>query len=158
MRKKKVKTVPRSNTSTKKVRVYKKKAAVAKKARKGTAPKVRNAGTMSESAFWSFIRSALRNKTRFWKPRLIVLNKAKRPYKGTNKRQKFEYQCAHCKEWWIQRMVEVNHKVAAGRLKCAADLPQFVTNLFCEADGLEVVCKSCHAKHHEKEKEKEEEK
>jgi len=25
-------------------------------------------GTMTQSAFWSFIRSALRQKSRFWKP------------------------------------------------------------------------------------------
>ena len=30
--------------------------------------KTRNSGTLSESAFWSFIRSALRQKSRWWKP------------------------------------------------------------------------------------------
>ena len=42
-----------------------------KKARKTAKPKAikpRNAGTMTESAFWSFIRSALRQKSRWWKP------------------------------------------------------------------------------------------
>jgi len=151
MRKKK-KTIPaRNDTSVKKKRVYKKKAAV--KARKGTAPKVRNANSMSESAFWSFIRSCLRQKTRFWKPRLLCLNKAKRPYVGTNKRQRFEYLCSHCKGYFKQTDVEVNHRIPAGTLKCAEDLPLFVTNLFCEVDGLEVVCKKCHELHHKKEKE-----
>lgn len=153
MRKKSVKKAARNDTSVKKKKVYRKKAAVAKKARKETAPKTRNAKTMSEAGFWSFIRSALRNKTRFWKPRLLCLNKAKRPYVGTNKRQKFEYQCAHCKNWFIQRLVEVNHKIPAGTLKCAEDLPLFVTNLFCEVDGLEVVCKKCHELFHKKEPE-----
>ena len=56
-------------------------------------PKTRNAGTMTESAFWSFIRSALRQKSRWWKPITECKMKARRPYKGPNKRQKFEYQC-----------------------------------------------------------------
>jgi 5-methylcytosine-specific restriction endonuclease McrA len=29
-------------------------------------------------------------------------------------------------------------------LKCYDDLPSFVSNLFCEADNLQVLCKSCH--------------
>lgn len=123
---------------------------LAKKAklRKTKAPKTRNDGTMTESEFWSFIRSALRNKTRFWRPRLKVLRQARRVYHGPNKRQKWELQCSVCKEWFMQKNVEVNHKVAAGSLKAKEDLPQFIENLFCEADGLEVVCKPCHKAHH----------
>ena len=44
-------------------------------------PKVRNAGTMTESQFWSFIRSALRNKSRFWKPVSQCKANGKRDYK-----------------------------------------------------------------------------
>jgi hypothetical protein len=32
------------------------------------AEKTRNNGTLTESAFWSFIRSTLRAKTIYWKP------------------------------------------------------------------------------------------
>jgi hypothetical protein len=67
------------------------------KPRKGTTPKPRNAGTMTESAFWSFIRSALRQKSRWWKPITQCKMKARRTYKGPNKRQKFEYQCSSIK-------------------------------------------------------------
>ena len=59
--------------------------------------KTRNAGTMSEAAFWGFIRSALRKKSMYWKPIYDCKRNAKREYVGSNKRQKFEYQCNKCK-------------------------------------------------------------
>jgi len=107
-------------------------------------PKPRCHGTLTESAFWSFIRSALRNKSRWWKPIAVTKSLAKRPYKGTNKRQKFEYQCNHCKKWFPDKEVNVDHILPAGTLTCANDLPGFVERLFCEVDGLQLLCSECH--------------
>lgn len=121
--------------------VVKKK--VVKKA-KPRVVKTRNAGTMSESAFWSFIRSGLRQKSRWWKPITQCKLEAKRPYKGTNKRQKFEYQCNECKNWFMEKLINVDHIHPAGSLNCAADLPAFVERLFCETDNLQVLCEACH--------------
>ena len=118
--------------------------------RKKSAPKKprvakpRNAGTMTESAFWSFIRSALRQKSRFWKPILQCKLKARRPYKGPNKRQKFEYQCNNCERWFQEKKINVDHIRPAGSLNCAQDLPGFVERLFCEVDNLQVLCEKCH--------------
>lgn len=121
--------------------------AVKKKAVKRVkAVKTRNAGTMTESAFWSFIRSGLRQKSRWWKPITECKLKAKRAYKGPNKRQKFEYQCASCKKWFPEKQINVDHIVPAGSLNCAADLPGFVERLFCEQDNLQVLCTGCHDK------------
>lgn len=108
--------------------------------------KPRNAGTMSEAAFWSFIRSALRQKSRWWKPVTIVKLKARRPYHGPNKRQKYEYQCNHCKRWFQEKMISVDHIEAVGTLNCARDLPAFVERLFIEVPGLQVLCDECHGK------------
>lgn len=119
-------------------------------------PKVRNAGTMTESAFWSFIRSALRQKSRWWKPITECKMKARRPYKGPSKRQKFEYQCNSCKGWYPEKQINVDHIKPAGSLNCAADLSGFVERLFCELDNLQVLCESCHdvkTKHEKKCKE-----
>lgn len=118
--------------------------AKAKKPRKGAAPKTRNSGTMTESAFWSFIRSALRQKSRWWKPVSECKQKSKRPYKGPNKRQKFEYQCNYCKFWFPEKEINVDHIIPAGTLTCANDLPGFVERLFVEVDGLHCLCTSCH--------------
>jgi 5-methylcytosine-specific restriction endonuclease McrA len=114
------------------------------KPRKGAAPKTRNSGTMTESAFWSFIRSALRQKSRWWKPIAECKANAKRVYKGPNKRQKFEYQCNHCSKWFPDKQINVDHIVPAGTLRNANDLPAFVERLFVEAEGLQVLCQGCH--------------
>lgn len=118
-----------------------------KKARKAAKPRVvktRNAGTMTESGFWSFIRSGLRQKSRWWKPITQCKLQAKRAYKGPNKRQKFEYQCASCKNWFPEKQINVDHICPAGSLNSAQDLPGFVERLFCEQDNLQVLCSECH--------------
>jgi 5-methylcytosine-specific restriction endonuclease McrA len=115
-----------------------------KTTRRTAAPKIRNAGTMSESAFWTFIRSALRQKSRWWKPITECKMKSRRAYKGPNKRQKFEYQCNTCKKWFPEKQINVDHIVGAGSLNCSADLAGFVDRLFCEQDNLQVLCEVCH--------------
>ena len=106
--------------------------------------KTRNAGTMSESAFWAFIRSALRQKSRWWKPVTQCKLNAKRPYKGSNKRQKFEYQCNKCKKWFPDKQINVDHVLPAGELNKSDDLPGFVERLFVEVEGLQTLCLNCH--------------
>ena len=99
---------------------------------------------MTEAAFWSFIRSALRQKSRFWKPVTLCKHKSRRPYHGPNTRQKFEYQCNDCKNWFPEKHINVDHIIPAGSLNCLNDLPGFVERLFCEIDALQVMCEKCH--------------
>ena len=115
--------------------------------------KTRNAGTMSESAFWGFIRSALRQKSRWWKPITQCKQNAKRPYKGVNKRQKFEYQCNKCKKWFPDKQINIDHITPAGELNKADDLPGFVERLFVEESGLQCLCQNCHNEKTKQEKE-----
>ncbi len=115
--------------------------------------KIRNAGTMSESAFWAFIRSALRQKSRWWKPVTQCKLNAKRPYKGSNKRQKFEYQCNKCKKWFPDKQINVDHVTPAGELNKSDDLPGFVERLFVEESGLQCLCQNCHNEKTKQEKE-----
>ncbi len=112
--------------------------------RKSRVVKTRAGGTMSESAFWSFIRSALRQKSRFWAPIMQTKMAARRSYTGSNKRQKFEYLCNECKNWFPEKLINVDHKIPAGSLNKGDDLPGFVDRLFCEGDHLQVLCETCH--------------
>jgi hypothetical protein len=105
-------------------------------------PRTRGGGTMTEAAYWSFLRSGLRSKSQRWPPRFKALNDARRFVKG--KRHKWEYLCAECHKWHKQKEVEVDHIVPCGTLKAYSDLPGFVERLFCEGDGLRIVCKPCH--------------
>lgn len=123
-------------------------------ARKPRVQKTRNAGTMTESAFWSFIRSALRQKSRWWKPVTECKQKARRKYSGPGKRQKFEYQCSICMAFYPEKDINVDHIVPAGSLNTAGDLPGFVERLFCEIDNLQVLCATCHNKKTQHEKSK----
>lgn len=106
------------------------------------AEKTRNAGTMTESVFWSFIRSALRSKTIYWKPVAKAKLKARKSVKG--KRHKYEYLCANCKGWFKDKEIAVDHIQPAGSLKSAKDLELFIERLFVEEEGLQCLCKSCH--------------
>jgi 5-methylcytosine-specific restriction endonuclease McrA len=125
-----------------------------KTVRRTNTVKTRNAGTMTESAFWSFIRSALRQKSRWWKPITECKLEARRAYLGPLKRQKYEYQCNTCKKWFPEKKINVDHIVGAGSLNCADDLPGFVERLFCEQDNLQVLCETCHDKKTQLEKSK----
>jgi hypothetical protein len=114
------------------------------KPRVSKVPKTRNNGKWTESQFWGFIRSTLRSKSRWWLPILECKKSARRAYKGENKRQKWEYLCNSCNLYFQEKFVSVDHVLPVGTLKCANDLPQFVENLFCSQENLQVLCKTCH--------------
>ena len=124
-----------------------------KKTKRQLVPKPYNAGTMTNSMFWSMIRSTLRKASRWWKPVVLVKAAAKRKYNGPNKRQKFEYQCAVCKNYFPEKRINVDHIDPVGSLMCSDDLKGFVERLFCEAQGLQVMCDTCHDKKTKQEKE-----
>lgn len=117
-------------------------------------PRPRNAGTLTESAFWGMIRSALRQKSRWWKPITEAKAEARRAYNGTNKRRKWEYRCAKCKKYFPDKETQVDHITPAGTLKTATDLPAFVEKLFCEKGGFQVLCTTCHNIKTQKERKK----
>lgn len=105
--------------------------------------KVRCGGTWTESRYWQFIRSALRAAFSRYPVRFQVLNNAKRA-KQNGGRQKWEYKCNKCKKWYKSTEIQVDHIIPAGSLKNYRDLMGFTKRLFCEADGLQVLCKPCH--------------
>jgi hypothetical protein len=107
--------------------------------------RTRNANTWTEAQYFSKIRSALRNAFRFWKPFSICLENASRPYKGTNKLQKKEYQCNHCKNWFPRKNVNIDHIEECGSLKTYDDIVPFIKKLCVEdVSKLQVLCKNCH--------------
>lgn len=108
-------------------------------------PRTRGSETMTESQYWGFIRSGLRSKSRFWKPIQECKLLVRRPSQSENKRLKYEYQCAICSEWFPEKEIEVDHIVPTGSLRSGDDLKPFVEKLFCETDGLRVLCEPCHA-------------
>lgn len=107
--------------------------------------KTRCSGTMSEPVYLAFIRSCLRSKWLRWKPRSDCFIAARRACKNKG-RQKFEYQCAICTNWFAQKECEIDHyPKSAGSILSIQDVGEFCNNLFCEVDNLRVVCKPCHS-------------
>jgi len=111
--------------------------------------RTRAGGEWTEARYWQFIRSALRQASRRWPPiARHALESARRPYVGPNHRQKWEFCCEVCREHYKRTEVQVDHIIPVGSLKSFDDLPGFVQRLFCEEEGLRIVCKRCHSERH----------
>ena len=127
---------------------------MSRKAKTSRVPRTRAGAEWTEAAFWGFLRSGLRQLSRRWPPLVrLALNVNRRKSQSENKRLKWEFQCDHCSGWFARKNVDVDHIVACGSLKSFADLSVFAERLFCEADGLRVLCSDCHQKRTKKAKE-----
>lgn len=112
----------------------------------GRVARTRAGGTWSEAQYWAFLRSLLRQGFLRWPARRQALERDRVPYTGLNPRRRWSCQCAECGGMFRGTDVEVDHIERAGRLRSLEDLPGFVARLFCEAEGLRVVCRPCHRK------------
>jgi hypothetical protein len=114
-------------------------------AKRSTKPKTRNHGTMTEAAFFGWLRSQLRRASLRWRPRAEALKRVRRKYVGPNKAQKWEYQCAKCQGWFKGKDVEVDHIISCGELTTFEQLGVFCERLFTEVEGYQILCKAtCH--------------
>lgn len=108
---------------------------------------------MTESGYWGFIRAGLRAKFTRYPVKYKVKNAARRDKPKNKKgRHKYEYQCAYCKKYYMDKEVQVDHIVPCGSLRTPEDLVSFVPALFCEEEDLQVLCKPCHQKKTNKER------
>lgn len=105
-----------------------------------------NGGTWSEARYNSFIKSALRSASVRWPPRYQVLADA---YVGTktnpksNRQAKF-YKCAKCLFDFIGKDVQVNHITPVVPVSGFDSWDGVIQRMFCEKQGLEVLCIPCH--------------
>ena len=81
-----------------------------------------------------------------WGPKHRAKEAARRPSQSANKRLKWEYQCAHCKDWFADKEVEVDHIIPCGSCRCEDDLVPYFRRTFVEEDGYQVLCKPDHLK------------
>lgn len=122
--------------------------------RKLKQPNTRNAGTMTEAEYFQQIRYALRKQFRWWKPMIQALKNAERPSQSKNKRLKYEYQCAVCKNWYPRTGVQIDHKIPCGQLNKYEDIAPFIKSLTKEGtDSYQILCKKHHLVKTRKEKE-----
>ena len=149
MRKRKgVKRRARSDTSSKA------RKTIARKTKRASLPKTRNGNTLTEAEFFQKIRYSLRKAFRFWNPMLKALKNASRPSQSANKKLKFEYQCAECKEWFPRTQVQIDHIIPCGSLNNYNDLVPFLKNLTQEdPKSYQILCKKHHKEKTAQEKE-----
>lgn len=108
-------------------------------------------GTMSSAERTSFIKAALRGKSRFWKPAQDALKESKRGYN--------QYECAICKQigpsklpplpWSKKRRVNnvIDHIEEIVSVDTGfTTWDSFIANLFCEQDGFQILCYECNKK------------
>ncbi len=111
----------------------------------GRVARTRAGGEWTEAGMWGFMRSGFRRMSLRWPPIVRqALERARRRYSGTNKQQKWEYQCAECAAWFPRKLVAVDHVVPVGSLRSWDDVRGFLERLFVEVDGLRVACVGCH--------------
>lgn len=107
--------------------------------------RTRNYGKLTEAQYWGKVRNALRKAFAAWEPASQSVKQARRPYKGPNRRQKFEVQCAHCQEWFAMKEIARDHIEPVGSLKCLADLAPFLQRLTPEdVAAFQPLCEPCH--------------
>lgn len=110
------------------------------------APRRYNSGQWTESRFNSFIKSALRTASVRWPPRYETLADA---YVGqqtnvkTGRKAK-HYKCNKCGGEFPQKDVQVNHIVPVVPVEGFTTWDDVITRMFCEKNGLEVLCIPCH--------------
>lgn len=108
------------------------------------AAKPRNAGTISEAAYWQMVRSGLRRTFRFWKPAMAALKAARVAVKGP-RGQKWAYLCCDCQKLFLRRQVQIDHVTPCGELKSYDHVGEFLRRLTPEAaTDFACRCKGCH--------------
>ena len=107
--------------------------------------RTRNAGKLTEAAYWGKVRGALRKAFAAWEPARLAMIAARRPYTGPNKRQKFEVQCNDCKAWYQIKEIRRDHIIPVGSLRSVTDLLGFMQRLTPEdPKAFQMLCSTCH--------------
>ena len=122
-----------------------KKTAAKKRPRKGT---IRTAicpqnPEWSMARYRTFVRSALRKAWMKWPPKFEALKRAQRPSQSDNKKLKWEYQCAACKQWHRGDQVSVDHIIPWGD-PWSMSFIDACRALLVPVDELQVLCGGCH--------------
>ena len=108
--------------------------------------KPRNGGEWTEARYRSFVKSALRSASQRWPPKFHSLNEACTVAKINVKtgRMAKHYKCNQCKNDFPAKEVEVNHILPVVPTSGFTTWDEVIERMFCEKEGLEVVCKPCH--------------
>lgn len=100
---------------------------------------------MSDADPFMWIKRHIERISFKWPPRSEALKLASRPSRLTDKRVKYERQCAHCKQWFKTADIQLDHIVPKGRYSKETYFV-WLDRLLCPATGFQVLCIPCHKK------------
>jgi len=94
-----------------------------------------------------YVLNVLREATIRWEGRreCLIENRKKKKigkYKNGNDIEVYVYQCAHCKEWFREDQIEIDHIVEVGPYK--GDLLDWTNRLY-DRNNLQKLCIKCHS-------------
>lgn len=89
-----------------------------------------------ETKLRSFLVPKLRRISYMWEARKLAQGKA-RVERG-------RYKCAHCKEIFGNKEIALDHVVPVVGSDGFEDWNNYIARLFCDEDGFQVLCHSCH--------------
>lgn len=95
----------------------------------------------------SFIKGAIRSGSQRWPPRYEVLAEAKRGKRVNEKtgRVAEHYECAMCHNLFPAKEVQVDHLLPIVGVEGFISWDELIRRTFCDKEGLQVLCRSCHA-------------
>lgn len=94
----------------------------------------------------AFIVSVLRAGTRRWPPKYQTLAEAKTKKKINvlSGRMAQHYRCAQCRKDFALSAVEVDHILPVVDAGGFTTWDQYITRMFCDKEGFQILCKPCH--------------
>ncbi len=99
---------------------------------------------LTDSQKYQRLRGALRRVTMQSYPVIAEAKLLAKRILNIDGKPTIRYICNVCNEYFKSSEVAVDHVLPAGSLKSQPDLHPFLLRLFCNKEGLQVLCNECH--------------
>ena len=116
---------------------------------------MRNGGKWTEAKWHAFIKGGLRQLSSRWPPSYQCMNDAytRTKVNAATGRMAKHYRCADCGGEFPAKDVARDHvDPVVDPTKGFVGWDELIQRMFCEADGFQVLCKTCHKKKTDQEK------
>ena len=109
---------------------------------------------MIDNKLKSFIVNTLRKASQRWAPKNEALKRFRVPiglFKNGNTR--YGYRCNICNEKFMRKDIQIDHINPVVSTEGFTTFDDYIERMFCDADGFQTACFSCHDEKTNREKE-----